>query len=133
MLVFSVFMVKAENENAPQLEQLASEISGYIVGTPDGTFQSVTYEDGKLVFRVNANSQLNKQFYSTDDFAKRDELLDATLLHIFSGDSGVQIMTFLEQTRTQILWMLPLPGGNGQCSEKSVWPGDMKAKLLNKK
>lgn len=132
-LILSSAFAGADNGYAPQLTQLASEISGYLVGTPDGTFKSCTYEDGQLVFYVNEISRFNQQFYAIDDFDQKDAFLDTTLMHIFSGESGISIVTFLEQTRTAILWKLPQPGGNGACSEKSVWPGELKEKLKQAK
>lgn len=128
-VLLSVTMAYAENPNAQQLSQLASEISGYVVGTADGTFSACTYENGMLTFTVNDGSRFNKQ-YQASDFDQQNEMLEAAVLKMLSGEPGVAILTFLEQTRTSICWRLPLQGGNGQYAEVTMWPGDLKAKLI---
>ena len=131
VLASNLSLLGAEPDYKPQLTQLAGEFATMMkAGTSDSPFSAIKYDEGKIVFTLAENSQVNQAFYSTDDFDMRDQLLNMVMEKMFSGPQGIQLLEFLESTRTGLLMEMPLPRDpNGAKSEKSFWPGDLKKKL----
>ena len=131
-MMLSMSAVNAQDDYSPQLSQLASQIAGFVVGTPDGSFTACEYAGGQLAFTVGADSNLNTSFYSADDPDVRNALLYATVAKMLSGDydQGIKVLDFLAATRTAICFRLPLPGDTtGAMSEVTIWPSDVKPAL----
>ena len=131
-MMLSVTAVNAQEDYTPQLTQLASQVSGFVVGTPDSSFTTCEYTNGCLTFTVGAESQLNTSFYSVEDPEVRNQMLQATMAKMLSGnyDQGIMVLDFLAGTRTAICFRMPMPGdANGAMSEVTIWPSDVKPAL----
>lgn len=117
----------AKGEYDDQLNQLAGEFAGFLVGTPDHTFESCTYTDGMITFVINPNSKIG-QAKLADPFA--ENFYDTLLTKIFSGNvaQGIQIMDFLIGTHTNFCFKIK-PNGLNDYMESTVWPGSVKPML----
>lgn len=114
----AVLNLMAANDEATkgQLNQLASEMTAFLVGTPDATFESCSYKDGQLVFVINPKSKIG-QYRIANPF--EENFYEKILTQMFSGNpqQGLMVMNFLKDTHTQICFIIP------DHAETAIWPG----------
>lgn len=130
IILFSFSFSHAKGEYDDQLNQLASEISSYVVGTPDATFESCAYQDGMLCFVVNPESEIGKAKIS-DYF--NEELYPVVLEQMFRGDQrqAISIMDFLSATGTVFCFKIKMPGAESY-SESTIHPSTIKERIQQK-
>lgn len=117
----------ATPDYSDQLNQLAGEFAGFVVGTPDATFESCRYSEGMITFVVNPASNIGKA-YIADPF--NEAFFPTVLAKMFSGnkEQGIRILDFLKETGTNFRFLIRMPGLTDY-SEITVYPPDVKKYL----
>ena len=115
--------ISAKGEYDPQLQQLTKEIASYVVGTPDETFESCTFEDGMITFVVNPESNVGKAKLA-DPFA--ENFYETVVAKMLSGNlsQGYMILDFMQAAGSNFCFKIMVPGAG--YSEATVFPGNVK-------